>query len=94
VTSADEAIVAMRDLASPVAAFVRERCEIDADKEVEVDKLHAAYKEWCEENEHPKATKQVFGRDLRAAVPTVRKARPRDQDSRHHVYGGIALREK
>jgi putative DNA primase/helicase len=90
--SADEAITTMRDLASPVAAFVRERCAVDANSEVEVDTLYAAYKDWCADNEHPKATKQVFGRDLRAAVPAVRKARPRDQMSRHHVYAGIALR--
>ncbi len=59
----------MRDLASPVGAFVRERCEVGADKTVEIDKLYEAYKTWCEENEHPKPSKQVFGRDLRAAVP-------------------------
>ena len=90
--SADEAITTMRDLASPVAAFVRERCAVDTNSEVEVDTLYAAYKDWCADNEHPKATKQVFGRDLRAAVPALRKARPRDQMSRHHVYAGIALR--
>jgi putative DNA primase/helicase len=38
--SADEAIIAMRDLAAPVAAFVREECEVGADKEVHVDKLY------------------------------------------------------
>ena len=31
--------------------------------------MYAAYKMWCEDNEHPKASKHVFGRDLRAAVP-------------------------
>ena len=35
VTAADEAVTAMRDLASPVGAFVRERCEVGADKKVE-----------------------------------------------------------
>src|SRR6266516_3050396 len=76
--SADEALTTMRDLASPVAAFVRERCKVGADKEVPVDDLYAAYKTWAAENEQPKATKHVFGRDLRAAVPGVKKSRPRD----------------
>jgi hypothetical protein len=45
-----------------------------------------------EENEHPKASKQMFGRDLRAAVRPVRRTRPRDGDGRYYVYAGIALR--
>ena len=90
--SAEDAITTMRDLASPVAAFVREKCDVGADKEVEVDLLFGAYKTWCEENEHPKASKQMFGRDLRAAVPAVRRTRPREGDGRHYVYAGISLR--
>jgi P4 family phage/plasmid primase-like protien len=91
--SAEEAITAMRDLASPVAAFVREKCKVDATKEVEVDLLYGAYKAWCEDNEHTKASKQMFGRDLRAAVASVRKTRPRDEKGRHQVYAGISLNE-
>jgi putative DNA primase/helicase len=55
--SAEEAIVTMRDLASPVAAFVRERCAVGATREVAVDTLYAAYKSWCETAEHPKDSK-------------------------------------
>ena len=90
--SADEAIIAMRDLASPVAAFVREKCDINAAKKVEVERLYGAYKTWCEFNEHPKATMQIFGRDLRTAVPSVRRTRPRTDSDRHYVYVGIDLR--
>jgi len=90
VPSADEAIVTMRDLASPVAAFVRERCVIDAGSNVEVDTIYAAYKLWCEESEHPRTTKHTFGRDLRAAVPSIRKVRPGYRE-RQHAYTGITL---
>ena len=92
VSSADEAITTMRDLASPVGAFVREKCEIGANNEIEVDRLYAAYKAWCEENGHRELSKQLFGRDLRAAVPAVRRTRPRDGGDRPYVYAGIDLR--
>jgi phage/plasmid-associated DNA primase len=69
--SVDEAITAMRDLASPVAAFVREKCELGPDKKVECETLFAEYRAWCEVNGHPKSATHVFGRDLRAAVPSI-----------------------
>ena len=99
---ADEAIMTMRDLASPVGAFVRERCVIGGDKQVEVDTLYAAYRKWCEANEHPKPTKQIFGRDLRAAFPEIGMKRPRvqqpgddsDEVERVRFYIGIRLRKE
>jgi putative DNA primase/helicase len=87
--SADEAIIAMRDLASPVAAFVRERCRVDPAREIIVDELYAAYRSWCEDNGHAKATKQNFGRDLKAAFPPIRITRPREGDARPRIYSGI-----
>jgi putative DNA primase/helicase len=93
VAAAEEAIVSMRDLASPVQAFVREKCVVDdADREIEVDALYGAYKLWCEDNQHAKASKHAFGRDLRAAVPAIRKTRPRDGKDRRQLYAGVALR--
>jgi putative DNA primase/helicase len=90
--SVDEAITTMRDLASPVAAFVRERCRMGA-REVEgVDQIYAAYKQWAEDNTHPKLAKTTFGRDLRAAVPSLKVTRPRGETSaRFRVYEGISL---
>ena len=52
---------------------------------------------WCDDNGHHKATKQTFGRNLRAAFPQVRIKRPREGDWRENarvrVYEGIALRK-
>jgi putative DNA primase/helicase len=92
---ADEAIVALQDLASPVAAFVRDRCVRGAEHEVAVDVLYAAWRSWAEDNGHVRSTKQVFGRDLRAAVPGLRVARPggHDELERARVYLGVALRD-
>jgi len=92
VAAADEAVTAMRDLASPVGAFVRERCEIGADRKVEVGALYDVYKKWCEDNEHPKSSKQIFGRDLRAVVQSIRIAQSGTAD-RVRQYLGLSLRE-
>jgi putative DNA primase/helicase len=92
IASAEEAVTTMRDLASPVAAFVRERCEIGVDKQVPVDTLYNVYKVWCDDNGHAKKTKQTFGRDLRAAVPSVDRKRPGNIE-RDYVYSGICLRD-
>jgi putative DNA primase/helicase len=98
--AADEAVTMMRDLASPVGAFVREKCKLGSDYAVGVDILYAAYKSWCQTGEYPKSPKVYFGRDLRAACPSVRRVRPRDQSQRltgkskrPYVYAGIALDE-
>ena len=98
-----EALGVMRDLASPVAAFVRDECETGKDengkdREVEAGILYSAYRQWCEDNGHVKATKQTFGRNLRAAFPQVRIKRMREgdwklKDERVRIYEGVALRQ-
>jgi putative DNA primase/helicase len=93
VPSAEEAIVAMRDLASPVAAFVRERCTLGAALQIAVDDIYAVYKLWCAETEHQRSSKPVFGRNLRAACPSVSKSRVGPQHERTWVYLGIGWRK-
>ena len=88
--STDEAIVALQDLASPVAAFVRDNCEVGALCEERIDTLYGAWKVWADENGQRKTTAQTFGRDLRAVVPGLRVVRPRDGD-RERRYRGIRL---
>jgi putative DNA primase/helicase len=90
---ADEAMVTLQDLASPVAAFVRDRCVRKSDATVLVDELYAAWRSWAEDNGTPRVSKQVFGRDLRAAVPGLQVARPggHDELERARVYVGVEL---
>jgi putative DNA primase/helicase len=52
VATADEMVQTMRDLASPVAAFVRDRCTLRANLQIGVDELYAAFKDWCQEGEY------------------------------------------
>jgi putative DNA primase/helicase len=81
----------VRDLASPVCAFVRERCITGASHQIRTDDLYAAYKRWAEDAGHSRKSKPTFGRDLRAAVPAIDVQRPRYQPDRHRLYVGIDL---
>jgi hypothetical protein len=83
----------MEDLASPVGAFVRERCFVATGERVETGDLFAAWRAWCEAHgRREPGTEQTFGRDLRAAVPTLGKSRPRTPEGRLYYYLNIRLR--
>lgn len=90
-TSTDEAVIALSDLASPVAAFVRDRCTRGLEAEVPIADLYNAWKAWAEDNGHKPGTSQRLGRDLRAVIPGLRVVRPRDGDDRERVYRGVTL---
>jgi putative DNA primase/helicase len=88
------AYVALQDLASPTRAFLRERCLTGPDHAVPVETLWKAWRSWAEDNGHGKGgTHQVFGRDLRAALPQLRVARTGGHESAERVrrYVGVAL---
>ena len=91
VAAADEAVTAMRDLASPVGAFVREHAR-SARQGGRHRRALRRLQKWCEANEHPKSQKQVFGRDLRAVVQSVRLAQS-GTAPRIRQYVGLSLRE-
>jgi putative DNA primase/helicase len=100
VPDSDAALQQMRDLASPVQAFARERCIVGllekdgTERMVKVDDLYDVYRAWCTDNELPKSEKALFGRDLRAAYPFITKSRPwaPPKQDRPHFYKGIRLR--
>lgn len=90
-TAAEDMVNVMRDLASPVAAFVRERCEVGSKNEIEIGLLFEAFKLWCDANNYPKSPMPVFARDLRAAVASIRVKMP-GTHNRVRLYAGIDLR--
>jgi putative DNA primase/helicase len=93
--SARDALRHLEDLSSPVGAFVRDRCEVGPAYEADKDEIYAAWKAWCVlEGADKPGTKEVFTRDLRAAVPGLRPRRPRDGDDRRHTFQGIRLRKQ
>ena len=91
---AEDAYRALVDLASPVQAFIRDRCIIAPDLEVSVGDFYKAWKAWAEDNGHVKKTKQTLGRDLRAALPLVTVVQLRDGNDRERAYRGIGLLEE
>lgn len=90
-TAARDAQRHLEDLASPVGAFVRDRCEVGAAFTVTTDGLWTEWKDWCTEEGAHHGTKSVFVRDLRSSVAGLTPIRPRDGDERRPGYRGIKL---
>jgi putative DNA primase/helicase len=86
-----DAIQELEDLSSPIGAFLRDRCKVEAGLTVTVQAMWDAWKIWCEDHGRKPGSRQVFGRNLRAAVPGLRVARPRDDGERYRAYEGVAL---
>jgi putative DNA primase/helicase len=84
----------MKDLSSPTGMFLREHCKIGPEFNASVDLVYAAWRDWCMDNghDHP-GTKQTFGRNLRAAVPSLRDSQPREDGVRYRRYEGLCLLE-
>jgi putative DNA primase/helicase len=91
--SSSEVTQELEDLSSAIKAFLRERCVVGAAESVEVDALYATWTGWSAicGRERP-GTKQVFGRDLRAALPGLLVHQPRDGNDRKRVYQGVGLK--
>jgi putative DNA primase/helicase len=80
------------DLASPIGAFVRERCYVDPGARATVADLFTDWKRWCEvKGRKEPGNEQTFGRDLLAAVPTLKRVRGREGEERYRAYEGIGL---
>lgn len=92
-SSGREDIRNMRDMASPVGAFLRDRCQLDPQAEVKTDELFDAYLDWCRsEGRKHTATKEQFGRDLRAVAVVGRRQRRCKLTGRARpVYAGVRL---
>lgn len=90
--SALDAISEIEDLASPISAFMREKCEIGVGYEVECGELFKAWKQWCSEQgrEHP-GSQQSFGRDLRSAAQIPKSKQKRINGCVKRCYQGITL---
>jgi putative DNA primase/helicase len=91
--SSREVAQELEDLGSPIRTFLREYCEIDERQFVEADLLYAKYRTYCSSCGHEHFTTiQTFGRDLRAAVPSLRVRQSREGEVRKRRYIGVGLK--
>jgi putative DNA primase/helicase len=85
--SGREAIADLEALASPIRAFINDDCVLAPGQTVPVELLYQAWRLWCDKTgRREPGTKQMFGRDLRAAVPGLKRTQPRDGDARNSKY--------
>jgi len=86
----------MEDLSAPVSAFIRDYCEVGAGLSVDRADLYLAWKQWCKtEGQKEPGTNPIFGRNLRATIPSVHRFQPRSGTGKHlNHYGGIKLNQE
>ncbi len=83
----------LQDLASPISAFISECCVVQPDATVDREWLYRAWCTWCERNGQRLRGADIFGKDLRSAVPDVERYQPREENGmRRNMYLGIGLR--
>jgi putative DNA primase/helicase len=85
------AIRHLEDMASPVSAFLRDRCVIDPNATVPKDDVWTAWKEWAEDAGLKKGMKDVLIRDLRAVDPSIVSTRPTIDGKRVYMLAGLRL---
>jgi putative DNA primase/helicase len=91
--SSQDAIQELEDLASPIGAFIRDCCTLGPGETAEVDALYRLYKQWCEETGRRASNRQVFGRDLKAARPEIKRRKLGPADDRIPTYAGVTIKD-
>jgi putative DNA primase/helicase len=83
-----------RDIASPVAMFLREECILSASAATSAKVLYDAYKRWSEDNgrDHIESG-QIFAKNLKAAHQAISTQQVRRDGDRVRQYVGIRLRQ-
>ncbi len=88
--SSEDAIQELRDLGSPIGAFVRECCDVGPGLTVECAILFSRWRDWCtDQGRDHSGTAQSFGRDLRAVIPGLKTTNPRRTEGRIRHYEGV-----
>lgn len=91
--SSTDALRLMEDLASPIGAFLRERCILEPAAAAPIQSVYSEWRAWCTEHGRDQpGTEQTFGRDIAAAAPAVRVTRKRIDGQRFRYYSGLRLR--
>jgi putative DNA primase/helicase len=89
--ASQELIEELEAIASPITSFIRDCCQVGPSHEVLISDLYARFESWCKEHGRRAETEQIFGRNLRAAVPKIRGGQRRVMGIRPRFYFGIGL---
>jgi putative DNA primase/helicase len=92
--SGEDDMRTMEDMASPIGAFIREKCVIGVDKKVVKKLLYRAWCTWCgEQGRQGAGNNLTFGKALKEALPQLGEERPRTGEAeRPEYYTNIALK--
>lgn len=91
--SSRELVDELESLSSPITIFVRDCCVVDSNAEVSISGLYLKWLDWCRENGRDHAgTVAMFGRNLTAAFPELRRTQPRRNGKQLRCYAGIRVR--
>ena len=93
--SAKPIIKQLRELTTPVTAFIEDCCEMQTPGDqyyVVIDQLYEAWVAWCKSSgRRNTGVKQQFGRWFAAACPAATATRIRLNNKRHRIYSGVRL---
>lgn len=91
--ASEEAMRILRDLASPVGAFLRDCCRRDPSARILREELFAAFRTWAEQQGYDgkRIKASTFGKVLTAAAPYLRSAQERVNGEPKRFYVGITL---
>lgn len=91
--SAAEVVGQLQDLASPVAAFLKDCCVVAPNCRVARADLYQAFADWCkEQGKSNPPDEPMFGRDLRAVLPMLGDTQPRIDGHKVRHYTGVGLK--
>lgn len=92
--SSQDLVEDLHEMTSQVSEFIRQKCELSPRYSVERKVLWVTYNRWLAEEQgwHSSITSSKFTGELRAACPSVSKARPLVDGRRPRVWTGIRLR--
>lgn len=90
--SSGEVTAELSEQASPVKAFVEERCRLGVGERVEIEELFTAWAVWKGAGKTDRSAKTAFGIAMRAAYPQLRRKRVTvDHRGRPWFYEGVSL---
>jgi len=91
-SESDDVIDEYRRMTSPVSAFVSDCCLLARAHQEDADALWERFQKWCEGEGKEARDRMRFGRDLRAAVPYLKRFRVTSPTGRRsYYYTGLRL---